>query len=122
VWFSNVFLAAAGIVVQVIGHFTGTTIPAAAKKTFENHTSWFFSVFPADCDIIREIFREAGVHIYSENGEALLVGNGIAVLCTDCDREVQLHFPNGIEVTESLPAMTTAVYDELTGKRLDLDE
>ena len=71
---------------------------------------------------MREIFKEAGVHIYSENGEALLVGNGIAVLCTDCDREVQLHFPNGIEVTESLPAMTTAVYDELTGKRLDLDE
>ncbi len=107
---------------QIIGHFTGTNIPAAAKKTFENHTSWFFSVFPSDCAVMREIFREAGVHIYSENGEALLVGNGIAVLCTDCDRDVHLHFPNGVEVTERLSAMTTAVYDELTGLRLDLDE
>ena len=102
--------------------FSFASAPEFAKKTFENHTSWFFSVFPSDCAVMREIFREAGVHIYSENGEALLVGNGIAVLCTDSDRDVHLHFPNGVEVNERLAAMTTAVYDELTGLRLDSDE
>ena len=87
----------------------------------DGYTAWYFSVYPSDKDVMREIFREAGVHIYSENGEALLVGNGIAVLCTDIDRDVHLRLPNGIEIREFLPAMTTAVYDELTGVRLDLD-
>ena len=106
---------------QVVGYFTDTDIPAAARKAMDGYTSWYFSVYPSDKDVMREIFREAGVHIYSENGEALLVGNGIAVLCTDIDRDVHLRLPNGIEIREFLPAMTTAVYDELTGERLDLD-
>ena len=105
---------------EIIGMFDGTDIPAAAKKTFDEYTSWYFSVFPSDRDALREIFRKAGVHIYSEGGEALLVGCGIAVVCTDCDREIRILLKDGVEIKDTLPAMTTAVYDTATGKRLDI--
>ncbi|MBR5743409.1 MAG: hypothetical protein IKX85_06350, partial [Clostridia bacterium] len=53
---------------EVVGTFASSDIPAAAKKEEEGYTSWYFSLFPSDTDILREIFRSAGVHIYSENG------------------------------------------------------
>ena len=105
---------------EIIGVFDGCDMPAAAKKSFDDYTAWYFSVFPSDRDALREIFREAGVHIYSEGGEALLVGGGIAVICTDCDRDIQIRLKNGTEIRDSLPAMTTAVYDTVIGKRLDI--
>ena len=105
---------------EIIGVFDGTDMPAAARKSFDDYTAWYFSVFPSDRDALREIFREAGVHIYSEGGEALMVGGGIAVICTDCDRDIQIRLKNGTEIRDSLPAMTTAVYDTVTGKRLDI--
>lgn len=105
----------------ILGYFSGTDIPAAAKREFHDYTSWYFSVFPSDRNALREIFRLAGVHIYSEGGESLLIGGGIAVVCTDCDRELVLHFPNNKEIKDTLSAMTTAVYDTETGQRLDIN-
>lgn len=105
---------------ETVGYFEGTDIPAAAKKQQDGYTSWYFSVFPSSNDALREIFRDAGVHIYSENGEALLAGNGIVVVCTDCDRDVTVKLKNGVVINEKLAAMTTAVYDSITGKRLDI--
>jgi hypothetical protein len=105
---------------EIIGYFEGENLPAAAKKKQDGFTSWYFSVFPSSNDCLREIFREAGVHIYSENGEALLAGNGIVLVCTDCDRKVAIRLKNGMIINEDLPAMTTAVYDSETGKRLDI--
>ncbi len=102
-----------------IGCFAETDIPAAAKRTFRDHTSFYFSVFPSDSGLMREILREAGAYLYSEGGEALLAGNGIITVCTDRDRDVCIRLRNGRTITEALPAMTTAVYDEITGERLD---
>jgi hypothetical protein len=107
---------------EPIGCFDGTEIPAAAKRVFPDHTSFYFSVFPSDSALIRKICGEAGVHIYSEGGEALLAGNGIVVLCTEQERTVHIRLRNGTEIKEDLPAMTTAVYDEETGERLDISE
>ncbi len=105
---------------SVVGYFEGTELPAAAVKACADHTAWYFSVFPSDRDAMREIFRAAGVHICSEGGEALLIGGGIVVVCTDCDRDICIHQPNGVEIRDTLPAMTTAVYDSDTGLRLDI--
>ena len=98
--------------------FTDIEGTAAALKPMEDHTSWYFSLFPADPDVLREIFRFAGAHIYSENGEALLVGNGLAVVTATDDRPLELTLRNGMVVREALPSMTTAVYDADTGRRL----
>ncbi|MBR5743032.1 MAG: hypothetical protein IKX85_04455, partial [Clostridia bacterium] len=106
----------------VVGTFASSDIPAAAKKEEEGYTSWYFSLFPSDTDILREIFRSAGVHIYSENGEAILAGNGIVVVSTESEKDAVITLPNGIVIREFLPAMTTAVYDETTGRRLDREE
>lgn len=105
----------------LLGRFDGTDTPAAAKKTFADHTAWYFSVFPSDRNALREIFRESGVHICSEGGETLMIGGGIAVVSTDCDRDVCVTLPNGTTIKEHLSAMTTAVYDSATGRRLDTD-
>ena len=50
----------------------------------------------------------------------MLAGNGIVVVCTDCDREVAVKLKSGVIINEKLAAMTTAVYDSITGKRLDI--
>lgn len=107
---------------EIVGFFDGTEIPAAAKKRLADHTAWYFSVFPSDCRALREIFREVGVHIYSEGGEALLIGGGIVVVSTDEARDLNIRMPSGLVIREALPDMTTAVYDMVSGKRLDTDE
>ena len=107
---------------EILGYFDGTEISAAAKKKLADHTAWYFSLFPSDCRVLREIFREAGVHIYSEGGEALLIGGGLVVVSTDEARSVTVRVPSGLVIREELPAMTTAVYDLAMGLRLDRDE
>ena len=98
--------------------FTEVDGVAAARKPMGDYTNWYFSLFPADADILREIFRSAGAHVYSEHGEALLVGNGLAVVTATDDRPLELTLRNGMVVREALPSMTTAVYDADTGRRL----
>ena len=103
---------------EILGWFGNTDIPAAARKAFSDHTAWYFSLFPSDRDALRELFRQMGVHIYSEGGEALMVGGGIAVACTEQGGELLLRLPDGLEIRDTLPPMTTAVYDTATGRRL----
>ena len=50
------------------------------------------------------------------------MGNGIVVVSTERERDAVITLPNGTEIRETLPAMTTAVYDETTGLRLDTEE
>ena len=106
----------------IIGFFAKSEVPAAAKTSFSDHTSIYFSVFPSNSCLMREIFKEAGAFVYSEGEESLLAGNGIITVCTDCDRDICIHLRNGREIIDSLPAMTTAVYDEITGERLDMPD
>ena len=103
-----------------LGYFDGTDTPAAAKRVFRDHTAFYFSVFPSDNALMRKICGEAGVHIYSNGGETLSAGNGILAVCTEKARAIRIRLRNGTEIGEDLPAMTTAVYDEETGERLDL--
>ena len=107
---------------DIIGYFSETDIPAAAELKFPDHDSFYFSVFPSDSGLLRSIFKKAGVFIYSEGGEALLAGNGIITVCTDRDRSIRICLKNGKEIAENLTALTTAVYDEITGDRLDIPE
>lgn len=101
--------------------FPDTGEIAGAKKEFPQYTQWYFSTFPADWSVLREIFRMAGAHIYSEKGETLLAGNGLIVITVDKESDVCLHLRNGLQIKEKLPGMTTAVYDAENGERLDMN-
>ena len=44
------------------------------------------------------------------------------MVSTDEARDLNIRMPSGLVIREALPDMTTAVYDMVSGKRLDTDE
>ena len=91
---------------------------AAATKAFDGYTSTTFQLPPTDPVVLRELWRQAGAHIYCEGGEALLVGGGMVVVTLPKGGTVAITLKNGKKITDSFSCATTAVYDETTGDRI----
>ena len=91
---------------------------AAARKTVADHTTVVFQLPPIDTVVLRELFRNAGAHIYSENGEALLVGSGMIAVTLPKGGEVTLRLRNGTVIKDKFETSVTAVYDSETGVKM----
>ena len=65
----------------------------------------------------RELFRKAGAHIYTENGEVLCVANDLVMFHAKETPVTTLRLKCG-EITVKNGKYTTKVFDNLTGKRL----
>ena len=91
---------------------------AGAMRAYEDYTTATFQLPPTDPAVLRELWRQAGVHVYSEGGEALLVGGGMVVVTKPKGGAISLTLKNGRKIADSFPCATTAVYDETTGERI----
>ena len=91
---------------------------AAAQKNGDDHTSITFQLPPTDADVLRELFRNAGAHIYSEAGDALLVGGNMVIATVPHGGDVAITLKNGTKIKEHFTVATTAIYDATTGVRL----
>lgn len=105
---------------EPVGRFSESSEIAAAVKRTDKCTQWYFSEFPADMSVLREIFAESGAFIYSKNGETLLIGNGIITVTSVAPSHIDIKLKNGKSISEELPEMTTAIYDSNTAERLDI--
>ncbi|MBE5770887.1 MAG: hypothetical protein E7336_05915 [Clostridiales bacterium] len=78
---------------------------------------WYFALPTLSQDWARAIFKEAGCHIYGENGDAIFADQDMMMINTysGCWQEITLR--NGKTFLCDLPAMTTAVYNAQTGER-----
>ena len=106
---------------ETIGFFTvaadaAGNVPAAARKRLADSTAWLFSLPPLDVTLLREIFRAAGAHVYSEGGESLLAGSGLIVVTAVEAETLRLALRSGRTVTVGLPPMSTTVFDAATGE------
>ena len=59
-----------------MGRYSQSRLGALAKKEFSNHTMYFSGIGNLSHNALREIAREAGVHIYTENGVAVYINSG----------------------------------------------
>ena len=83
----------------------------------EGYTLVTSSDYQYSADFYRELFKKAGAHIYSENGEVVCVANDLVMLHCKETPVTTLHLKCG-DITVENEKYTTKVYDNLTGKRL----
>ena len=99
------------------GFFIGTNaVSAARKRDTDGNSEWFFAAAPSRPDILREVFRSAGAHIYNENCEPVVAGSGLVMLHTKDGGERKLLLRNGKQAVADLPPFTTWLVDAETGE------
>jgi hypothetical protein len=91
---------------------------AIASKNNGSWTSVFCSLPLQNENIMREIFKNAGCHIYEENGDAIHIGGGILVVHTLAGGQRNIKLLNGKEINTELKPKSTAIFDNETGEEL----
>lgn len=79
---------------------------AVASKTVDGHTSIYSGVLQLPVEALRDIARQAGVHIYNDQNNVVMAGNGL----------VALHASSPGKKVIKLPS-ESAVEDLLTGEK-----
>ncbi|MBI4026928.1 MAG: hypothetical protein HY360_18225 [Verrucomicrobia bacterium] len=87
------------------------TSPAFAVKRLADWTSVYCSVPALPPLVIRNIAREAGVHIYSDMNDFVAANNWLLTVCASCDGPRTIHLPRKATVID---AMTDAVVARAT--------
>ena len=101
---------------EVYARFTGTSVPAVVKKQFAAHTAWYISQVPDSPEMLHEIFRQAGAHLYCAPGDLLQANGGLVMLHTVQGGPKTLTLRNGKTFQFTMPDNTTYVWDAVTGE------
>ena len=88
---------------------------AFAMKELDNSTSWICSIPLSDPAVLRAIFKKAGVHIYSEEGDVIYDGAGIFSVHTLEGGKRTFSLRNGKVIETTLPPSSTTLFDSVTG-------
>lgn len=90
----------------ILGYMKDNGKPGLGVKKFDDWTSIYSSAVNLDVDLLRNLCKAAGVHIYSESNNDVIYSNA---------NYVALHSAVGGKKTIKLDG-TYAVYDEFSGK------
>ncbi len=97
----------------VLGRYDSGEIAAATKGNIT------YSALPnIHRATVKEAFRRAGVHFYSDDGDPCAAGGGLVVLYTHDGGEKQINFKNGRTITVDLPPLTCAAWDAESCERV----
>lgn len=110
------FAADSGDGVFPLAYYNGGGIAAARRGD-----NLWLSTMHITRSIMRQIFTDAGVHLWTDSGDPVMAGCGLALINTPAGGERVISLPDGRElreVREKLPPMTTAIYDMKTLKRI----
>lgn len=110
--------AAADAGATVLGKLQGSEHAGLVRKRLAGHTAWFSSVPLRDPNLLRYLLREAGVHIYDEQGDVIYAGNGLLIVHSAEGGPRTLVLRDGQRIETTLPAACTWVFDSATGERL----
>ena len=70
-----------------------------------------------DREFYHQLFKRAGAHIYTENGEVVIADNQMVMMhCKDIDKTV-LHLHSG-DITVENGKYNTVVYNSFTGEKI----
>lgn len=103
---------------EVFGRLSGTNQPAFVRKKFASHSSWFISLPPEDISLWRFIFKEAGAHLYLNQGKVIYGGGGILTIHASTGGKELLTLKNGIKKEIILENNSTTLFDSETGELL----
>jgi hypothetical protein len=102
----------------VLGKLEGSEYPGLVRKPLAGHTAWFTSVPLRDPNLLRYLLREAGAHIYNDQGDVLYAGSGLVIMHSAAGGPRTLALRNGQRIETTLPAASTWVFDSETGEKL----
>jgi hypothetical protein len=92
--------------------------PVIARKPMKDFTSVFCALPLNGTEGFREIFRQAGCHVYNEQNDFTYAHSGLLLLHTKDGGNRALRLRNGQTVNLSLKKGTTLLLDGQTGKVL----
>ena len=110
--------AAQDVDATVLGKLQGSEHAGLARKRLAGHTAWFSSVPLRDPNLLRYLLREAGVHIYDDQGDVVYAGSGMLIVHSASGGPRALTLRNGRQIETKLPAACTWVFDSETGEKL----
>jgi hypothetical protein len=103
---------------RLLGSYQGTQYGAFAMREFGTHTSWYSGLPLTNPAVLREIFRKAGVHIYSDKGKTIYQGLGLLTVHTEDNYNDTVRLRNGKAVDIDVKGPATVVMDSETGNIL----
>ena len=86
----------------------GTRKPGFAVRTFDSWTSVYCSVPVLPPAVLRNIAREAGVHIYTDTDDAVAANDWMLCVCAASDGPRTIRLPKRATVVDALSGETTA--------------
>lgn len=103
---------------EPLGWYDGSEVVAAARRRTAGATDWYFALPPNRPGILRAICRQAGAHVYTDDGDVLYAGRGMICLHTLAGGPRFIRLRNGRSVEFVLPKRSTVLLDADTGERL----
>jgi hypothetical protein len=79
---------------------------------------WFSSAPPIRMAEWREIFQQAGAHLYAPAGDIVHAGGGLVLVHSKTGGPRDIQFPSGRSSTLTMSANSSALFDAETGERL----
>ncbi len=111
--FSPMFAAEACEGVTALGHFDTGGIAAAAC----GQDLWLALPMPTP-SFLREVFRNSGVHLWSEDGDPILAGGGIVAINAPAGGRRTIRLKNGRTIHLDIDGPATLAFDAESGEAL----
>lgn len=86
-----------------------------AKKENKDHTVWYASYMFKQPEAFREIFKQAGAHIYGEGNDVFHEGSGLLMIHTKTGGPKNILLKNGKKVSLDMEPESTIYMDSTTG-------
>jgi hypothetical protein len=106
--------------VEVLGHYKDSPISAIARRKQADYTVVYAALPLRDPCLMRQLFREAGAHIYSETNDVIMAGGGTVCMATrrDAGGRKIIRLRNGKDVEITMKPASTVILDAQTGQRI----
>ncbi len=105
---------------DILGRYKGLDAAAVAKKKQADYTVVYAALPLRNPDLMRELFKEAGAHIYNDANDVVIAGGGIVCVATkenEGGRRV-IHLRNGKNVELEIKSGSTVILDAQTGEKI----
>lgn len=87
---------------RVLGKLRESGKPGLAVKNVDGFTSVYCSAPLLNADLIRNIAKEAGVHVYSENHDLIYANSGYVSVTAADEGNTRIYFPESTRVSDAL--------------------
>ena len=86
---------------ELLGAYADSELPAFVRKEADGFTSYLCGVKALTADIVREVAREAGCHIYDEEGDVLYANRRFITHHASHGGEKVIRLPRAARITDA---------------------